>query len=212
MRHVENEKGSAAIYLLWIMTVIIVLTLIIVNIARVYVVKQQASTAAQLGAFAATSEILFATEEAIKDFDKAMMEELEADEEYESLWDEIDERKQDLIAHGYSDEKAYIKTLNEMLPGKLGNPILKEAFNAKFRMDAALSTKIYSTVQQVVRENEGNEEHLEILISEEKYRVEVKTDATFKTVTSGEYIDSFEKDIPQIGYGPELSFLQYILH
>lgn len=212
MKHVENEKGSAAIYLLWIMTVIIVLTLIIVNIARVYVVKQQASTAAQLGAFAATSEILFATEEAIKDFDKAMMEELEADEEYESLWDEIDERKQDLIAHGYSDEKAYIKTLNEMLPGKLGNPILKEAFNAKFRMDAALSTKIYSTVQQVVRENEGNEEHLEILISEEKYRVEVKTDATFKTVTSGEYIDSFEKDIPQIGYGPELSFLQYILH
>jgi len=212
MRHVENEKGSAAIYLLWIMTVIIVLTLIIVNIARVYVVKQQASTAAQLGAFAATSEILFATEEAIKDLDKAMMEELEADEEYESLWDEIDEGKQDLIAHGYSDEKAYIKTLNEMLPGKLGNPILKEAFNAKFRMDAALSTKIYSTVQQVVRENEGNEEHLEILISEEKYRVEVKTDATFKTVTSGEYIDSFEKDIPQIGYGPELSFLQYILH
>ena len=212
MKHVENEKGSAAIYLLWIMTVIIVLTLIIVNIARVYVVKQQASTAAQLGAFAATSEILFAAEEAIKDFDKAMMEELEADEEYESLWDEIDERKQDLVAHGYSDEKAYIKTLNEMLPGKLGNPILKEAFNAKFRMDAALSTKIYSTVQQVVRENEGNEEHLEILISEEKYRVEVKTDATFKTVTSGEYIDSFEKDIPQIGYGPELSFLQYILH
>ena len=61
MKHIENEKGSAAIFLLWIMTVIIVLSLLIVNIAKVYAVKQQASTAAQLGAFAATSDILFAT-------------------------------------------------------------------------------------------------------------------------------------------------------
>ena len=212
MKHLDNEKGSAAIYLLWIMTVIIVLTLIIVNIARVYVVKQQASTAAQLGAFAATSEILFATEEAIKDFDEAMMDALGEGEEYEALWDDIEERKNDLMARGKGDEEAYIKALNEMLPGRLGHPILKEIFNAKFRMDAALSTRIYSTVQEVVRKNEGNEEHLEIVISEEKYRVEVKTDATFETVTSGEYIHSFKKDIPQIGYGPELSFLQYILY
>lgn len=212
MKHLKNEKGSAAIYLLWLMTVIIVLTLIIVNIAKVYAVKQQASTAAQLGAFAATSEILFATEEAIKEFDEAMLEALEEGEEYEPLWGEIKERKNSLVAMGYDDEKAYIKTLNEMLPGRLGNPILKGYFNAKFLVNSALSTRIYHTVQEVVRENEGNEEHLEIVISDEKYRVEVKTDATFEAIANGKYIDSFKKDIPQIGYGPELSYLQYILH
>ena len=212
MKHLDNEKGSAAIFLLWIMTVIIVLTLIIVNVAKVYAVKQQASTAAQLGAFAATSEILFATEEAIKDFDEAMMETLGEGEEYEALWDEIDERKNSYMASGSGEERAYIKALNEMLPSRLGNPILKGFFNAKFRVDAALSTKIYNTVRTVVRENEGNEEHLEVVISKEKYRVEVKTDATYETIAGGEYINSFTKDIPQEGYGPELSFLENVLN
>ncbi|WP_404427585.1 pilus assembly protein TadG-related protein [Ureibacillus chungkukjangi] len=212
MKHLKNEKGSAAIFLLWIMTVIIVLSLLIVNIAKVYAVKQQASTAAQLGAFAATSEILFATEEAIKDFDKAMLETLGEGEEYEALWDEIEERKKSYLANGGGEQRAYIKALNEMLPGRLGDQILKGFFNAKFRADAALSTKIYTTVQRVVRENEGNDEHLEIIISKEKYRVEVKTDATYKTIASGEYINSFSKDIPQVGYGPELTYLQYILN
>lgn len=212
MKHLKNEKGSAAIFLLWIMTVIIVLSLLIVNIAKVYAVKQQASTAAQLGAFAATSEILFATEEAIKDFDKAMLETLGEGEEYEALWDEIEERKKSYLANGDGEQRAYIKALNEMLPGRLGDQILKGFFNAKFRADAVLSTKIYTTVQRVVRENEGNDEHLEIIISKEKYRVEVKTDATYKTIASGEYINSFSKDIPQVGYGPELTYLQYILN
>ncbi|PYF07648.1 Tad domain-containing protein [Ureibacillus chungkukjangi] len=212
MKHLKNEKGSAAIFLLWIMTVIIVLSLLIVNIAKVYAVKQQASTAAQLGAFAATSEILFATEEAIKDFDKAMLETLGEGEEYEALWDEIEERKKSYLANGDGEQRAYIKALNEMLPGRLGDHILKGFFNAKFHADAALSTKIYTTVQRVVRENEGNDEHLEIIISKEKYRVEVKTDATYKTIASGEYINSFSKDIPQVGYGPELTFLRYILN
>ncbi|MCM3389757.1 pilus assembly protein TadG-related protein [Ureibacillus chungkukjangi] len=212
MKHLKNEKGSAAIFLLWIMTVIIVLSLLIVNIAKVYAVKQQASTAAQLGAFAATSEILFATEEAIKDFDKAMLETLGEGEEYEALWDEVEKRKKSYLANGGGEQRAYIKALNEMLPGRLGDQILKGFFNAKFRADAALSTKIYTTVQRVVRENEGNDEHLEIIISKEKYRVEVKTDATYKTIASGEYINSFSKDIPQVGYGPELTYLQYILN
>ncbi|KGR76448.1 TadE/TadG family type IV pilus assembly protein [Ureibacillus sinduriensis] len=206
LKLVRNEKGSAAIYLLWIMTVIIVLTLIIVNIAKVYAVKQQASTAAQLGAFAATSEILLATEEGIKDFDLEMLKKaIEAGVEYEPLWDDIEERIESYITSGLGEQEAYIKSLNDILPGRLGDPILK----GHIQLD---STKIYHAVQNVVRENEGNEEHIDVMISKEKYRVEVKTDATYETIGNGEYIDSFEKDIPQIGYGPELSYLQYLLN
>lgn len=210
LSHVRNEKGSAAIYLLWIMTVIIVLTLIIVNIAKVYAVKQQASTAAQLGAFAATSEILLATEEGIKDFDLEMLKKaIEAGVEYEPLWDDIVERKESYMTSGVGEQEAYIKALNDILPGRLvGEDELRE----KLSINDALKSKISSSVQQVVRKNEGNEEHLEIIISKEKYRVEVKTDATYKTIGNGEYIDSFQKDIPQIGYGPELSYLQYVLN
>lgn len=209
MRNVRNERGSATIYLLWLTTVMIVLTIIIVNIARVYIVKQQASTAAQLGAFAATSEILIATEDAVKDFDEAMIEALEEGEVYDPLWDEIEDRKEDYILAGDTEQEAYIKALNSILPGNLGNPLLKHFFDLKF---STLSTSIFHSVSEVIKENEGNEEHLEIVISKEKYRVEVKTDATYNALTDGKYINAFSEDIPQKGYGPQLTYLKYVLN
>lgn len=212
MKLLKNEKGSAAIYLLWMMTVIIVLSIIIVNVVRVYAVKQQASAAAQLGAIAATSEILIATEDAIKEFDEAMMEALEEEEDYEPLWDIIVEKKNDYLSLGYAEEEAFIKALNEILPGRLGDPILKNFFEVKFRLNPTLSTNMYRSAQEVIKENEGNEEHLEILISSDKYRVEVRTDATYETITDGTLIDTFTKDIPQEGYGPPLSYLKYVLN
>ncbi|RUL54227.1 pilus assembly protein TadG-related protein [Lysinibacillus antri] len=212
MKYVKDEKGSATIYLLWIMTTIIVISVIVINIARVYVVKHQASTAAHLGAIAATSEILFATEEAIKEFDEKMLELLEVDADYEPLWDEILERKSEHMSMGDAEEEAYIKSLNEILPSSLSNELLKEIFEMKFKMDPTLSSDIYHSVEKIVRENEGNEEHLEIVISEDKYRVEVKTDATFDSITDGSFLNRFSKDIPQKGYGPSLRYLQYVLN
>ncbi|RHW39903.1 hypothetical protein D1B33_03385 [Lysinibacillus yapensis] len=210
MKVVKNEKGSAAIYLLWLTTVMIVLTVIIVNIARVYAVKQQSSTAAQLGAFAATSEILFVTEEVIKEFDDVMAETHGAG--YEPLWNIIEKHQENLMANDYSEQEAYIKALNEILPVSFSDPVLKDLFDLRFQNNPMISTSIYDTVRQVIRENGGNDEHLEIFISPERYRVEVKTDATFDSIADGEMMKKFSKDIPQKGYGPELSYLKYILN
>lgn len=212
MRYLKEERGSAVIYLLWILTTIIVISLIIINIARIYVVKQQASTAAQLGALAATNEILVATEETIKEFDDFMISNLSEGEVYDPLWDIISDRMDDLVANGYSRKKAYIQSLNEILPGRLSNPILKGFFDNKFKANSTLSTNIYNSVKKIVKENEGNEEHLEIKISTDKYRVEVKTDATYDSITDGEILELFTNNISQKGYGPKLKYLEFVLH
>lgn len=220
MKYLKDEKGSAFIYLLWILTTVLVISLIIINITRVYVVKQQASTSAQLGALAATNEILIVTEEAIKEFDAEMIKRLQeaaaASEEpvvieYEPLWDIIIQRKLVLKAGGESSQGANIKALNEILPGRIGDSLLKEFFDKKFE-SADISNNIHSSVKRIVKENEGNDEHIEIKVSKDNYRVEVITDATYDTITDGSRLASFSKDIPQKGYGPTLSYLKYILN
>ena len=211
MNVLKNEKGSALFYLLWIITTVIVICVIIVNITRVYVVKQQASSAAELSAIAATGDILMATEEAIKEFDAEMISRLEEGEIYIPLWETITDRVAIHQSNGHSDQEAYIKAYNEILPGSLSNPLLKGFFTVKFTVDPALGTKMYQTVSRIVKANEGNEEHLEIKISTDTYRVEVKTDATFESITDGKILARFLKDIPQEGYGPTLKYLERVL-
>ena len=211
MNVLKNEKGSALFYLLWILTTVIVICAIIVNITRVYVVKQQASSAAELSAVAATGDILTATEEAIKEFDAEMISRLEEGEIYIPLWETITDRVAIHQSNGHSDQEAYIKAYNEILPGSLSNPLLKGFFTVKFTVDPALSSKMYQTVSRIVKANEGNEEHLEIKISTDTYRVEVKTDATFESITDEKILARFSKDIPQEGSGPTLKYLERVL-
>lgn len=212
MKFLRNENGSAMFYLLWIITTVIVISIIIVNISRIYVVKQQASSAAELSAVAATGDILTATEEAIKEFDAEMISRLEEGEIYIPLWETITDRVAIHQSNGHSEQEAYIKAYNEILPGSLSNPLLKGFFTVKFSVDPTLGNNMYQTVSRIVKANEGNEEHLEIKISTDTYRVEVKTDATFESITDGKIFTRFLKDIPQKGYGPTLDYLENVLN
>ena len=212
MKFLRDENGSAMFYLLWIITTVIVISIIIVNISRIYVVKQQASTAAELSAVAATGDILTATEEAIKEYDAEMFRRLQEGEIYIPLWETITDRVNQHQTNGYSEQEAYIKAYNEILPGSLNNPLLKSFFTTKFSVDSTLSNNMYETVRQIVKQNEGNEEHVEIKISTDAYRVEVKTDATYEAITDGKIFARFLKDIPQKGYGPTLDYLENVLN
>lgn len=221
MKYLKDEKGSSLVYLLWIFTATIVLFLIVTNIARIYIVKQQASAAAELAALAATGEILTVTEEGIRDYDIAMASWAAAEGlSYNPLWDEIELAIDGLVASGKTKHEAYTKVFNDKLPGLLFDaPLVPDAppnlkDYVKSRFDTYLASRMDTTVRQIIRENEGNDEpgHVEIVISPEKSRVEVKTDATYDTITDGSLLTSFSEDIPQKGYGPPLKYLENILN
>ena len=212
MKVLKKENGSAIFYLLWIITTIIVISMIIINISRIYVVKQQASSAAELSAVAATGDILTATEEAINEYDIEMLLSLEEGQVYIPLWETVSDRIIQLQSNGHSKQEAYIKAFNEILPESLNDSLLKSFFINKFKVDPTLGNKMDQTVRQIVNQNKGNEEHLEIKISSAKYRVEVKTDATFESITDRKILAKFLKDIPQKGYGPTLDYLQSVLN
>ena len=213
MKHIKNEKGNSLVYLLWIFTATIVLFLIVTNIARVYIVKQQASSAAELAALAATGEILSATKDAIEEFDEKMEELTPEGTIYKPLWKDIEKKVDSYKSSGDSEQVALVKAYNELLPDRFGEePIDLRQIILKSMNELSFQTKVQSTVENIVKKNEGNEEHVEVKISTSKFRVEVKTDATYKTLTDGDLLASFSKDIPQEGIGPKLLYLKEVLN
>ena len=65
MKYLNNERGNSAFYIIWLLGISAVIFVIVVNIAKVYVVKQHAATRTQQAAFAGTVVLLEATQEGI---------------------------------------------------------------------------------------------------------------------------------------------------
>lgn len=212
MKHMKNERGNAAFYLIWILGISAVIFVLVVNIAKVYLVKEQAATATQQAAFAGTVVLLEATQEGIESFDSDLTKSTAQKvlDGGKTIQEQIDEKVEELEGQGEDLQLAYIKAYNSILPEKMDkHPQFKNEMEDTFQ-DPGLSSRLLSAVQSTIFANEANAEGLEVILSDTKWRVEVKADATFETVTDGTYLKSFTSKIPQKGYGPSLEYVKFI--
>lgn len=199
------------VYSLWIMIVSIVIVVIIVNIGKVYAVKQQAATATQQAALAGTSVLVNATKRGIEEFDslEESKEQKEADNG-KSISELVGEKEKDNLQAGEPKSSAYIHALNEVLPERIAEYSLLNETISVHVMNAG--TTLTSTVRDVIVKNGGNTDQSTVTLSLPDYRVEVIADATFDSITDSNqtYMESITEEIPQKGYGPSLIYLKGI--
>ncbi len=212
MKYLNNERGNSAFYIIWLLGISAVIFVIVVNIAKVYVVKQHAATATQQAAFAGTVVLLEATQEGIESFDSDLTKSASQKviDKGKSIQDQIDEKVDEFVAQDEDLQLAYIKAYNEVLPEKIKkHPQFEKEMEDTFR-DSGLSGKLLSAVQSTITANEANADDVEVLLSDSKWRLEVTADATYKTITDGTYLKSFTSDIKQKGVGPSLEYLESV--
>lgn len=210
MNYVKNEKGTSAFYLLWITGIVLAIFVIVINIAKVYIIKEQANTAVEQAAIAGTSVLIEKTKEAIDAFDSSPESLPQKEADVKTISEQIDEKKMEYLSQNYSDSEAYIRALNDILPSKLAlYNELKMEFETRLRDSTSL---IYDAAQQVISANHGNiDERTEIILSREKWRIEIKATTTFESISDNKFIAAFIKKIPQKGYGPSLVYLKEIM-
>ncbi|MCM3708959.1 pilus assembly protein TadG-related protein [Sporosarcina luteola] len=211
MKYIDNERGSGLVYILWIMVTSIVICVIVLNIAKVYAVKQQAANATQLAALAGTSVLVNAGKDAMKEFDlqadaEDVILQLEVDDG-KSIGVLVDEKAEEYKDKGLARDIAYINAMNDILtPRMAAYALLNSLVNIHV---GGVHGKFNQTVRDVVKKNGGNEERIDVTFTSD-FRVEVKADVTYESITDSaeEFINSMTKEIPQIGSGPSLLFLK----
>ncbi len=215
MNVLKNERGHGMVYLLWIMVMSIAIFVIVVNIGKVYIVKQQAATATQQAALAGTSVLLEATLRGVKNFDNYPDPEHldwinQRDADGKSVKALLDERAAELKRSGQAKDIAYVKAMNEVLQPRISaygllSDLISQEINAS-------KSVFKEAVNQVLVANDGNLERSTIKLAAPNYRVEVIADVTYKSITDSAqtYMPDFVKDIPQIGYGPSMTYLNGI--
>lgn len=217
MKYLQNEKGNASIYLLWIFGIFSILFVFTINIVKVYVVKEHANLAVEQAALAGTAVLLDRTKDAIDEFENSATLDpfYIADREHQILIDSgkrvsqlIEEKKNDYISGGMDEGDAYVKAMNKILPERINrHPYLKKELRNKLGFTSSDGYYILlPTVQNIIDENKGITSDTEIQFTT-RWQIEVKSAAKFETIFDNKYISQFIYKVPQKGYGPALKYL-----
>jgi hypothetical protein len=218
MNHLKNEDGNATFYMIWLLGIVALIFLIVLNLVKVYVVKEHANLSAEQAAIAGTATLLTYTERAVDEVDDhpVMTAERVATGK-KKLSKLVKDKQQNYIDYqNMDDSTAYIKAINEVIPAKMNeNPMLEHLIRNKFRGELGhsiwdLQMRVGPSIQDVIAKNGGNTTNTEILLSTSKWRLEVKSTVTFKSISDHKFITNFVGDIPEKGYGPRLEFLKHI--
>jgi len=218
MNHLKNEDGNATFYMIWLLGIVALIFLIVLNLVKVYVVKEHANLSAEQAAIAGTATLLTYTERAVDEVDNhpVMTAERVATGK-KKLSKLVKDKQQNYIDYQNMDQStAYIKAINDVIPAKMNeNPMLENLIRNKFRGELGhsiwdLQMKVGPTIQEMIAKNGGNTTNTEILFSTSKWRLEVKSTVTFKSISDHKFITNFVGDVPQKGYGPRLEFLKHI--
>lgn len=213
MKYLRNERGNAVFFMLWLLGIVAILFLIVLNLAKVFIVKEHASLSVEQAAIAGTAAIIEKTMEAVKDFDSGpesvAQQVLDGGKSIEDL---ITDKEAEYTANGASESDAFIKAANDVLPPRLDkHPLLKIAFRNRLGNDSSdLYAVATADIQDIIESNQANMEDTEILFDEDDWRLEVKSTATFQSISDNKYIQDFLAKIPQRGYGPSLSYLESV--
>ncbi|MGI8386742.1 hypothetical protein [Robertmurraya sp. P23] len=213
----NNERGNAAIYMLWLLGIVAIIFVLTINIVKVYIVKEHSSMSAEQAALAGTAVLVEKTSQAIENYESnpvnIPVRGLHELAEGRKISELIEKKKNDYISSGYDESDAYIKAVNNVLTkGRLDwNGFLKKELRDELS-DSASGAEylIRPTILEVIEKNSAREEDTEVSFSSDKWRVEVKSTVRFESVSDNRIISTFIEDIPQRGYGPKLAYIEHV--
>lgn len=206
-----NEKGNASFFMIWLLGIVALIFIIIVNISNAFVTGAHASNTSEQAAIAGTSVIISETKSAIDKYDDDPLSEPDRKHhDKKKLAAFINKKKDNYRATGLSDNQAYIKALNEVLPSEIEkHELLKETIVEHFN-HVGLNNKIYTTVTSVVSDNHGNSGDTQVVLSDTDWRLEVETSVDYHSISDRKYIPEINDKMSSLGVGPNLKYLEKI--
>lgn len=200
-QHIQNERGSMAILTVWTLTIVAIMLILVVNIAKLYVVKEQAALAAEQASIAASSVVVEEVKQVVDHYIDP-----DAPPGAKTLKEKVTEQRNMLIGHhGMTASEAYVEALNVVLPQEatydsdLRDELVDAMNSAVYRMP--------SVVGNIITENHGKRSDTTIYVLNSQQRIEVETTVRFeKSHYSGMHLGQ-DEDVPQKGMGPELRFV-----
>lgn len=202
-QHIRNERGSGVILTIFSLAIVGIMLILVLNITMAFTKKEQASIAAEHASLAATSAIYDEVNDVVNSHVKIMGVE-DGIDILEPLIDKVNARKASLNSSGLSSNEIHIQAVNEVLVAEIpDDPILK--VKLKHAVSRA-KADVPAIIKDIIDANGGKDADPVWKFRDYQIVVEAKTE--FKAANQEKIIFASDQDIPQVGTGPEIPFLE----
>jgi hypothetical protein len=212
-RILQNESGNIALFVIGILAIMMVLFVFILNLSKVFAVKEQANSTSQQASLAATAVLYDQIEVAIKRYEDETLPGL-VEQHPKSIAEKIDEKIIELNSDpdysDYSQNEISIEAIDFVLIDELrhgfGKKDLAEILEEEIEQDIIKS--MTSEARQTILENEGNLQGATLKI--EAGQVYVKASNTVEATSYDGFFNNFAEELFQTSAGPKIDFLEHI--
>ncbi|MBM7588266.1 hypothetical protein JOC86_004863 [Bacillus pakistanensis] len=209
----QNERGNIALFVIGILAIMMVLFVFILNLSKVFAVKEQANSTSQQASLAATAVLYDQIEVAIKKYEDETLPGL-IDKHPKSIAEKIDEKIIELNSNpnysDYSSNEISIEAVDIVLRDELSKGIGKEelAKTLEDEIEQNIIKSMTSEARQTILENNGNLQGATLTIDDGQ--VHVKASNTVEATSYDGFFNNFAEELFQTSAGPKIDFLEYI--
>ncbi|MBH0167590.1 Tad domain-containing protein [Fictibacillus sp. 7GRE50] len=210
----NNERGNATFYLIWLLGLTALLFFFVINISKVFFASEQATNAAEHASLAATDVVYDAVNEAVSDFDSHPIHGplFFASHGLKSLKDIIEKRKLEIRSSdaNITDSEAQIIAINEVLSEEIPqNKELHDLVKSHLEKTDTIFA-IQSVASQNIISNGAKDNNASIKYFNSDERIEVDAEADSKLTSFQGFFEKSLKEISKTGQGPEVPFVKYL--
>jgi Putative Flp pilus-assembly TadE/G-like len=208
----QNERGNIALFVIGILAVMMILFVFVLNLSKVFAVKEQADSTTQQASIAATAVMYEELEGVIAEYETWLIGKL--DSYPETIGEKVDEKIIDLNSdpdyNDYSANEISIEALDMVLIEELEHGFGKKELAEKLEdeIEHDIVKKMKNKARQTIVENGGNLEGATLEI--ENGQVYVKASNTVEGTSYKGFFDNFSDELFQQSGGPKMDFLEHI--
>lgn len=208
MKKLHNEQGNITLFTVGSMFLVMLMFIFVMNLGKVFAVKEEAHTSAQHASLAATAVLYEEIWDAVDDYENTIIGMLESYPK--TIREKVDEKRIELSnSHpDWSYNESYVEAIDQVLAKEMRSGfesgLLKSAIKHELHFD--MKYKMKQQASYTINLNGGTLNGAEIKFFEDN-RIYVRAANTMDSIDYGTFFNSFTDDVYQVGAGPEINFL-----
>ncbi len=213
-RHLQEEHGNAALFMIGMLSIMMVLFIFVFNIAKIFAVKEEAQTTTQQASLAATSVLYDQIDDAINDYETSIIGTV--DSYPESIEKKIQKKKEELHAdpsyNDYSDNEISLEAMDIVLTDELRHGVGKKKLDETLEQHIrnGILPDMMAQARETISDNDGNLSGSTLVI--EDGQVFVHASNTVKGTTIKGFFHNLKGDLFQTSGGPKIDFIEELDH
>lgn len=198
----QDESGGMSLLMMAVVFFGILMFVLLLNFIKVFAVDNQANTAAQQGSLAATGVVYKQAMNVIERYSYPCGDDICF------LIEDYHKEKRALSGESLSENEKHRKAIDKTLLNRMSrDATLKRQIRLAMQRATA---EIPGVVKNVIRKNNAKVSDTKIKIFNNKNRIEVITSAEFESSEVPGFMRKMKEDLPQIGMGVEVPFIQVL--